>query len=49
MVHFCGIFFIYIRAFFAFLPEIFYIGDRYARVSFHRVSFYQDFVISGVR
>ena len=42
-----GFFYIYKGFFFAFLPEIFYIGDRYAGVSFHRVSFYQDFVIWG--
>lgn len=39
--------FFYIYGLFAFLPEICYIGARYAGVSFHRVSLYQDFVISG--
>ena len=35
------------KGFFCFLPEICYIGARYAGVSFHRVLFYQDFVIQG--
>ena len=42
-----GFFYIYKGFFFAFLPEICYIGARYAGVSFHRVSLYQDFVIWG--
>ena len=44
VVHFCGIL-LYIKVFFAYLSEICYIVARYAGVSFHRVSLYQDFVI----
>ena len=46
VVHFCGILlYIYKGFFYAFLPEICYIEARYAGVSFHRVSLFQDFVI----